>query len=359
MHGLSAPPDSLALFSLSLPLLPLQPTSSNLALQKMSYEYKTLRSDSLRLLRPVSIGRDSLAFELSHHLRVSAPAYTAVSYTWGDSAPTERIRLGGERFLTRLNLWSCLYYLGTAAQSRCVPWQYLWVDAICINQNNDQERNSQVRLMDQTYRDALVVSVWLGLPPIPDDVKLHSDRNHAQIRTFEIRGFDWYNHLEDLANRPYWTRFWVIQECLLAQQVHVYCGSSRVDWEFFKELLGRTTGDVQYLDEDFDNTKSTSGSWAAWPLVAGRHPYKHPELAQPLYKLLISHGKSRCKDPRDRVFALLGLVTPDERLLLLRFFPDYDMDLDDVVLVALCHIQTHVIEDEVDVKRFFCGARCH
>jgi hypothetical protein len=353
MRGLSAQPDSLAPFSLSLPLLPLHPTSSNFALHNMSYEYKPLRSDSLRLLRPISIGKDSLAFEISHHLRKAAPAYTAVSYTWGDGAPTERIILGGKTFLTRVNLWSCLYYLGKAAKSECVPWRYLWVDAICIDQNNDQERNSQVRVMDQTYRDALVVSVWLGLPPIPDDMEFYPDHNHAQIRTFDIRGLDWYDHMEDLANRPYWTRFWVIQECLLAQQVHVYCGDSGVDWEVFKELLGHVTGVDRYLEEDVDTTESTFGSWAAWPLVTGRHPDKHPELAQSLYKLLVSHGKSRCKDPRDRVFALLGLVTLDERTLLLRFFPDYDMGIDDVVLIALCHVQTRVVvEDEVDVKRF-------
>lgn len=318
----------------------------------MTYEYKPLRSDSLRLLRPVSIGQHRLEFEISHHPRKAAPGYAAVSYTWGDGAPTERILLGGQVFLTRLNLWSCLYYMGEAVKSGRVLWQYLWVDAICINQNDKQERKIQVRAMDQIYRDALLVSVWLGLPPIPDDVHFHPEHGHEQIRTFDIEYFDWCDHMEDLANRSYWTRFWVIQECLLAQEVQIYCGNNRIDWMDFKDLLGHVTGVDRYPDEDVDYTSSTSGSWAAWPLVTGRHSDKHPELAQSLYKLLLSHGKSQCKDPRDRVFALLGLVTPDERPLLLRFFPDYDMDMDDVALIALCHVQTLISGDvEIDIKR--------
>ena len=77
-------------------------------------------------------------------------------------------------------------------------------------------------------------------------------------------------------------------------------------------------------------------------------------MQQSLYKLLITHGGSKCKNPRDRVFALLGLVTPDERNLLERYLPDYNMAEDDVVLIALCHIRLNVWEPErerIDAKQ--------
>ena len=64
----------------------------------MSYEYEPLRSDSLRLLRPVSIGQDNLSFKIYHYPREAAPTYTAVSYTWGDGVPTECILLNGKTF---------------------------------------------------------------------------------------------------------------------------------------------------------------------------------------------------------------------------------------------------------------------
>jgi hypothetical protein len=319
----------------------------------MEFQYRPLQPNSLRLLRPISIRHDLLAFDISHH-PCEATAYTAVSYTWGDGEPTESVLINGQMFKVRVNLWSCLYYLGQAALSRSVPWTCLWVDAICIDQNNDNERNAQVRLMDEIYRNAMVVSVWLGLPPIPEFLREQLINYPLPIRTYENEGFDWSDSIEDLANRPYWKRFWVVQEYLLGRDLELYCGNSRVDWVFFKEILGRETGVRDYWQENVNYARSPSGSWAAWPLATGRHPDKHPEIHQSLYKLLIAHGGSQCKEPRDRVFALLGLVTLEERRLLERFLPDYTMPEDDVVLIALCHarLQTfHIEREPVDMKR--------
>ena len=132
------------------------------------------------------------------------------------------------------------------------------------------------------------------------------------------------------------------------------CANTSMDWLPFRDLLAMASGVHDTLSEDVDYMRSTSNHWAAWPLVAGRHPGKHPELQQSLYQLLITHAGSKCKDPRDRVFALLGLVTPNERVLLERFLPDYAMSEDNVVLIALCHVQLDVCgmdRGELDLKR--------
>lgn len=128
----------------------------------------SLDSDHLRLLRPVSLSHGNLHFSVITLRRaaVNYYKYTAVSYTWGDGSPSEIIFLDGQPFPVRPNLWSCLYYLGLA--SRHAEWEYLWVDAICINQDNDAERNSQVRCMDQTYSSATCVSIWLSFIPLPE-----------------------------------------------------------------------------------------------------------------------------------------------------------------------------------------------
>lgn len=308
----------------------------------MAFVHRPLQSNALRLLKPVTIGHDNLAFEISHHPREATPPYTAVSYTWGDGAPTEQISINGQEFRVRINLWSCLHYLGKAVKPRSGSCKYLWVDAICIDQNNDQERNAQVRLMDQIYRNAIVVSVWLGLPPMSGYMRAQLVDYREPIKTFEIDNFDWFDSMEDLANRPYWGRFWVIQEFLLGQDVHIYCGNTRVEWLHFRTLLGQASGIHDDFSEDVNYTRSPTGSWAAWPLVTGRHPDKHPELQQSLYKLLITYGSSNCKDTRDRVFALLGLVTLQEKSLLERFLPDYTMSEDNVIVIALCHVQLGV-----------------
>jgi hypothetical protein len=66
---------------------------------------------------------------------------------------------------------------------------------------------------------------------------------------------------------------------------------------------------------------------------------KHSEILQPLCDLLIDHYKSKCKDPRDRVFALLGLISRDEREILSIYFPDYSITEDHVLIITLAHLR--------------------
>ena len=208
----------------------------------------------------MTICHDSLAFEISHHSRKAAPAYTAFPYTWGDSAPTEQISINGQIFHVRVSLWSCLYYLGNAVKSSSVSCTYPWVDAICIDQNKSQERNAQVLFMDQIYCNAIIVSVWLGLPLMPEFVEAQLVNYHKPIKTYEKDGFDWFDSIENLANRSYWDRFWVIQECLLGQEVHLYCGNSGVDWLHFKTILGQATNVHDCMFENLNYARSRSGS---------------------------------------------------------------------------------------------------
>jgi hypothetical protein len=215
-------------------------------------------------------------------------------------------------------------------------WTHIWVDAICIDQTNNVERAAQVRLMDKTYSNAACVSVWLGLVPIP--VEFISSSLEV-IKTADCDGFDWADSIAELTNRPYWSRFWVIQEFLLGRHVRLHCSGNAIDWLHFHDILCRETGTELFsnVGDDFINN-TAADSYGALPLVLGRHPDRHPEFLQPLYELLIRYQRSRCKDPRDRVFALLGLIQRDERAVLERFFPDYTLSEDHVVIITLAHL---------------------
>ncbi|KAF4958054.1 hypothetical protein FGADI_2684 [Fusarium gaditjirri] len=95
-------------------------------------------------------------FETVH--LASAPPYEALSYTWGDEAASIRILLNGEVFLIRPNLAYAL------AALRSSEPRVLWVDALCINQQDTTERNHQVGMMGDIFRRAERVLVWLGRP---------------------------------------------------------------------------------------------------------------------------------------------------------------------------------------------------
>ncbi|KAI2617613.1 hypothetical protein GGS26DRAFT_576251 [Hypomontagnella submonticulosa] len=190
--------------------------------------------------------------------------------------------------------------------------------------------------MDATYRNAICVSVWLGLPPLPDEYTplLQSS---GPTKTLEVDPIDWELWLPDLANRPYWSRFWVIQEFLLGINVELYCSNSKMDWSDFRDMVCRVAGVNPYGDRSI--RRGTVDSYRALPLVMGRHPDKHPEVLQPLHDLLVAHHRAICKDPRDSVFALLGLITQEERNFLSRLFPNYSITEDQMIAITLAHIQ--------------------
>jgi hypothetical protein len=100
----------------------------------------------------------------------SAPPYTALSYTWGDETVTRKISVNGKDFSVRENLWQFINSrrrVGTSKDSRNPislvnarkKLAYMWIDALCIDQNNVQERNHQVGLMRQIFSNVSETAV--------------------------------------------------------------------------------------------------------------------------------------------------------------------------------------------------------
>lgn len=315
------------------------------------YQYSSLGENQLRLLRPVhELSSHDLKFTVCHVLRDEATKYTAVSYAWGDESPTETIQLDGKVFFVRPHLWSCLFYLSRARPGipSYMQWDHIWVDAICINQEDNSEKSSQVFSMHHTYAGAEVVSIWLGLVPFPKAPSHGSLRSAETILTYEDESFDWTDHLHELLNRPYWERFWVIQEFLLARRGHVYCSDNSISWQRLRKLLHtKTQAAPPNIFHDrkghLEAISTISKTCLAAPILWARTTecWSNGALLNFKYRLhtlLILYRHAKCKDRRDRVFALLGLLRQKERQALERFFPDYSLEDDQVVVIALAHL---------------------
>lgn len=315
------------------------------------YQYSSLGENQLRLLRPVhDLSSRDLKFTVCHVSRDEATKYTAVSYAWGNEEPTEKIHLDGKVFFVRPHLWSCLFYLCRARPEipSYMQWDYIWVDAICINQEDNSEKSSQVFSMHYTYHRAEVVSIWLGLVPFPKALSHGALRSAETILTYEDENFDWADHLHELLNRPYWERFWVIQEFLLARRGHVYCSDKAISWQRLRQLLHMKTQDAppNIFHDRKGHLKAISKiskTFSAAPILWARTTecWSNGALLNFKYRLhtlLILYRHAKCKDRRDRVFALLGLLRRKERQALERFFPDYSLDGDQVVVIALAHL---------------------
>ena len=124
------------------------------------YRYASLNADKkeIRLIRASSWNQDEdiLAFEVTSVSLDAPPEYTALSYVWGSSEKVASVMLDGRP----LPVTGSLYRLLTRA--RVLRDAYMWVDAICINQEDISERNAQVQLMGDVYSNASKVATYVG-----------------------------------------------------------------------------------------------------------------------------------------------------------------------------------------------------
>ena len=130
------------------------------------------------------------------------PQYEALSYVWGDLEKTLPIFIDERRFNVTENLHAALRRL----RDRSIEW--VWVDAICINQQDRQERGHQIRSMAKIYGKANRVVVWLG------EAADNSDRAFEEIRT-RRKGLEFSDNeviqqaVLALLQRPWFRRIWV------------------------------------------------------------------------------------------------------------------------------------------------------
>ena len=116
------------------------------------FVYHQLTDPSEIRLIKVHAGGKKIGMRLEHYDLEDAPDYSALSYTWGDASRTREILINRKPMTVRLNLYQFLEVFQAKHQN-----EWLWVDQICIDQQDTFERNSQVQLMSEIYRNAFEV----------------------------------------------------------------------------------------------------------------------------------------------------------------------------------------------------------
>jgi hypothetical protein len=124
--------------------------------------------------------------------------YAALSYVWGIQMSPQQVMVNSRTMCVTANLDCALRHLRYPQSSRV-----LWVDALCINQTNNLERNSQIQMMGNIYSSASTVLIWLG-PGEDDDEELIDKM--AKPRRWEARTL---RALIRIIRRPRFTRVWV------------------------------------------------------------------------------------------------------------------------------------------------------
>ena len=203
------------------------------------YVYTRLKHP--RDIRLVYVHED-LSIEIKTARHDEEHHYSALSYVWGTDPSDVEIevvgRHSGTMKITR-TLYEALQHQQWS-KPRNLSRQ-IWVDAICINQNDLDEKGQQVRRMRDIYREADKVVVWLGPAAYDSDIAMdfiHDisvEKIDRQVANKKL-GTAW-RALVTLTRRPWFTRRWIIQEIAFARRAVLRCGTSSISWTKFSEAV--------------------------------------------------------------------------------------------------------------------------
>lgn len=280
--------------------------------------YTPLASDrSIRVieLEPSSHLTDKIRCKLVEVDLDGTDPYYAISYTWGppyfshelsivgsdgDGKETERVVRITE------SLSDALRTFRYADRPRRI-----WADAVCINQNDEDEKSKQIPLMSTIYGRAYQVLVWLGNE---GSGSAAMDYLHQLWTRMPQHGLteieekeEAKRNLSTLTKLSWFTRRWVIQEVVMNSDVTLHCGASTMSWQRFAMLARRLPSGHDH-DHDHGNTYARQQAvvkmYELWQSLALSLKIGQESVLR-LLERFADHG---CADGRDRLFSLMGMA---------------------------------------------------
>ncbi|KAI1281447.1 heterokaryon incompatibility protein-domain-containing protein [Xylaria sp. FL0933] len=275
-------------------------------LGEKTYQYDPLGPFEFRLVRILSKKMTTIKCEIESKSLIDPPAYTAISYAWGDADNKRSIQIGKTKISVAASLFGALDAIRQREEDVLV-----WVDALCIDQQNRDERSKQVQLMTEIYAKATLVAIWLG--PLENDSHLATEllqdiaiaKNDPEeiaahlLSPTQLRAIEAVVHL---FQRDYWKRLWVVQEVSNAKAIKVFCGGSTgIPWQALVY-----EGPNSLLDIDSANSLLQEGS---------------------LLNIIRAYRRKLTSEPRDKVFGILGVLPEVVRK---EFLVDYSLSVKEV-----------------------------
>ncbi|KAK1673270.1 heterokaryon incompatibility protein [Colletotrichum godetiae] len=335
---------------------------------------------------PIQIGLQEVSID-------DSPTFEALSYVWGDPSQRREVDCSGQPVSITENLNDALRHFRRPDRALLI-----WADALCINQDDMDERAEQVKLMREIYSRADKVVVWLGLDDegrAPRAISLietihQACDDHALAKNIELLSMahftpatealeglagvsienifavgvrlgkpdpepeDW-EALSWLLSRPWFTRVWCVQEIVLACSSRVYVGSVSLNWV----KLGVTAAWLRehHLANDYDVSPEIEGM----PFDNAHAMFDTSDIRESTFlEILIAFRDHHATNLRDKVYGLLGLMRPEN----LELFPSVDYRKSvaevyaDVVITAvrdsaslasLCYVQHGVEYNRIDI----------
>ncbi|KAK4221576.1 heterokaryon incompatibility protein-domain-containing protein [Podospora fimiseda] len=281
---------------------------------KGKYSYRPLENGQhtrIIQLHPAQNHKDQLRCDLIHFKHGDGP-YDAISYAWKESKRrgTKAVRHSDADLLIRESTKSLVLKITPSLENALRALRsktetiHLWADAVCINQEDNEEKSIQVKGMSGIYTNARMVRLWLG--------KNYYGAEGALSMVDAGQGSDLpediLTNFRKILLRPWFQRRWVIQEALLAQNARIHCGDISMDFHQFAIKAWEISLVLKKRGPDF---LFTQGYGRAYDMVDTIHwgllDRQRNSAFFPIYRLLHDFRAARCYDDRDRIYALLGL----------------------------------------------------
>lgn len=315
------------------------------------YHYRPLREDDeVRLLRIIRGSHQPWTYELEHHILSEAPPYNTLSYVWGQSSRAQLLALqDGSSLRMNRNLAEAIPFLSPICTTG-----YLWVDQLCIDQENTAERNHQVRQMKQIYSRSERGLIWLGTELYQNAgfqrcVEAAKDIYPKQLVHGTSQGYeDEYLKLSgrfaaleneeqerirsSLLRNPWFRRTWVLQEFILPIDVVVVLGTTQLSMAsvFALNVVINKHRDTECLSFfPLDNERLSSHIRFMMTLRNRRFDTSWQGRGFDSNLLTLS-PQTICSDRRDHVYGILGISDFGNRDIK----PDYDADVSTVFAAA-------------------------
>ncbi|RYC64535.1 hypothetical protein CHU98_g1687 [Xylaria longipes] len=341
-----------------------------------TYKYRSLDSSrlELRLLRILPGEADGeLRGTIVHEFSTSNPIYLAISYAWSDHSlfseadecrGLDRLVVDDVSFIPiGENLSSFL------RQVRLVDKETdnMWIDAVCINQEDLSERSAEVLHMRKIYQMAGSVQIWLGPEkndsglalklishfPSFDCEEVYTQPKPAEFTWMKLtdmeqmeRGLEnnetrtMWSAVSRLFERAWWNRTWVVQEATVAKDIVFMCGNATIDWWSVWVLLENLWAHSEWTTRVIpDGGTLLVTSAPARTILWMRQRHGTFDLLQALYHL----RPSQVTDPKDKIYGILGLASDSESIVP---HPDYAASLTQIYVSLLSN--TTAVRGDLD-----------
>ncbi|KIW23422.1 uncharacterized protein PV07_11620 [Cladophialophora immunda] len=306
--------------------------------------------DFIRLLElePGQLTDDLVGRFMVHDLKDAQPEYTATSYVCGDDNRSHHaILMSGSKLGIYKNADEVLRRFRSAVETT-----YLWIDVICIDQDDAVEKAREVNLMYKVYENAKRTVIWLGPTDdaatfaiqyartlnastyldeyTPTVMYAGHETQYLQNKSHILDVLDTHPQKESLINscaklllRPWFTRVWTQQEGALSSNPVVVCGAEEIPWIqifslawlFFPRSTMRWP--EWFLSDDPSKTYAAVEQNMMFIRSIQRYRLRQMQIAnhEPetrevgLINAMYDASRLKCYDPRDKIFAIRNIVT--------------------------------------------------